>query len=86
MKEFPEFMKQPVNRIAASRQAIPGVEGYVFKGADASQMAFWTRETARSAAHAHEFDEYMVVVRAAHVDHSHEPRQRKKWVPYRRIY
>jgi hypothetical protein len=68
MKEFPEFMKQPVNRIAASRQAIPGVEGYVFKGADASQKAFWTRETARSAAHAHEFDEYMVVVRAAHVD------------------
>jgi quercetin dioxygenase-like cupin family protein len=63
MKEFPEFMKQPVNRIATSNQATPGVEGYVFDGVDGSQMAFWTcRETAASAPHAHEFDEYMVVL------------------------
>ena len=63
MKEFPQFMKQPVNRIATGSQATPGVEGYVFEGADGSQMAFWTcRETAASAAHVHEFDEYMVVV------------------------
>ena len=27
MKDFPEFMKQPVNRIATSSQATPGVEG-----------------------------------------------------------
>jgi hypothetical protein len=40
MKEFPEFMKQPVNRIAVSSQATPGVEGYVFDGVDGSQMAF----------------------------------------------
>jgi len=63
MHEFPEFMKQPVNRIASGSQATPGVEGYVFDGADASQMAFWTcRESAASAPHTHEFDEYMVVV------------------------
>jgi len=63
MKEFPSFMKQAVNRIATSSQATPGVEGYVFDGADGSQVAFWTcRETAASAAHVHEFDEYMVVV------------------------
>jgi mannose-6-phosphate isomerase-like protein (cupin superfamily) len=63
LKEFPEFMKQPLNRIAAGSQATPGVEGYVFDGADGSQMAFWTcRETTTSAAHMHEFDEYMVVV------------------------
>jgi len=56
-------MKHPVNRIARSGQATPGVEGYVFDGADGSQMAFWKcRETAASAAHAHEFDEYMLVV------------------------
>jgi len=56
-------MKQAVNRIATSSQATPGVEGYVFDGADGSQVAFWTcRETAASAAHVHEFDEYMVVV------------------------
>lgn len=63
MKEFPAFMKNPVNRIAAGSQATPGVEGYVFDGADGSQMAFWTcSRSAPSSAHAHEFDEYMVVV------------------------
>jgi len=63
MKEFPEFMKHPTNRIATSSQSTPGVEGYVFDGADGSQMAFWTcRETTSSAPHVHEFDEYMTVV------------------------
>jgi len=63
MTEFPDFMKQPANRIATNRQATPGVEGYVFDGADGSQMAFWTcRQTAVSAPHVHEFDEYMLVV------------------------
>jgi mannose-6-phosphate isomerase-like protein (cupin superfamily) len=63
MDDFPAFMKHPANRIAASQQATPGVEGYVFEGADGSQMAFWNcRETAMSAAHAHDFDEYMIVV------------------------
>jgi len=63
MKDFPEFMQHPANRIAASSEATPGVEGYVFDGADGSQMAFWTcRETASSATHAHDFDEYMLVV------------------------
>jgi mannose-6-phosphate isomerase-like protein (cupin superfamily) len=63
MKEFPEFMRSPANRIAKSAQATPGVEGYVFDGADGSQMAFWTcRETASSAEHVHDFDEYMLVV------------------------
>ena len=50
MDNFPEFMKHPANRIATSDQATPGVEGYVFDGADGSQMSFWTcRETAASA-------------------------------------
>ena len=63
MKEFPEFMKQTVNRIANSSQATPGAEGYVFDGADGSQMAFWTcSKTTPSAAHVHEFDEYIIVV------------------------
>lgn len=67
MTEFPEFMKEPVNRIAAGSQATPGVEGYVFDGADGSQMAFWTcRETAASVPHAHDFDEYMVVVQGCY--------------------
>jgi quercetin dioxygenase-like cupin family protein len=63
MKEFPEFMKHPPNRIATSDQATPGVEGYVFDGIDGSQMAFWTcTQVAQSSAHAHDYDEYMIVV------------------------
>jgi mannose-6-phosphate isomerase-like protein (cupin superfamily) len=63
MRDFPEFMKHPANRIAVTHQATPGVEGYVFDGVEGSQMAFWTcRETAASAPAVHEFDEYMLVV------------------------
>ena len=63
MPDFPAFMQHPANRIATSAQSTPGVEGYVFDGADGSQMAFWTcRQTASSAPHSHDFDEYMLVV------------------------
>ena len=63
MDDFPQFMRHPANRIPKNDQATPGVEGYVFDGADGSQMALWTcRETAVSAAHVHEYDEYMIVV------------------------
>jgi quercetin dioxygenase-like cupin family protein len=67
MNEFPEFMKNAANRIATSSQATPGVEGYVFDGVNGSQMAFWTcRETAPSAAHVHDYDEYMTVVQGCY--------------------
>ena len=67
MDNFPAFMRSPANRIAAGDQATPGVEGYVFDGADGSQMAFWTcHETASSAPHTHEFDEYMTVVQGCY--------------------
>jgi mannose-6-phosphate isomerase-like protein (cupin superfamily) len=65
--DFPEFMKHPANRIAKTDQATPGVEGYIFDGKDGTQMAFWTcRETAASAAHAHDYDEYMIVVQGCY--------------------
>jgi quercetin dioxygenase-like cupin family protein len=67
MDNFPEFMKHPANRISRSNQATPGVEGYVFDGEDGSQMAFWTcSNTAASAAHTHDYDEYMVVVQGCY--------------------
>lgn len=63
MNAFPEFMKHPANRIVQSNQATAGVEGFVFDGMDGSQMAFWTCTlTAQSAAHVHDYDEYMVVI------------------------
>jgi len=63
MDDFPQFMKNAANRIATASQATPGVEGYLFDGADGNQMAFWTcRQTAVSTPHVHDFDEYMIVV------------------------
>lgn len=67
MDEFPEFMKSGTNKIATSSQSTPGVEGYVYDGADGSQMAFWTcQESAASAPHVHDYDEYMVVVQGCY--------------------
>jgi quercetin dioxygenase-like cupin family protein len=67
MKDFPEFMKNPANKIANGDQATAGVEGYVFDGADGSQMAVWTcHETAASSEHVHDFDEYMTVVQGCY--------------------
>jgi quercetin dioxygenase-like cupin family protein len=67
MNEFPEFMKCPANRIVTTSQSTPGVEGYIFDGADGSQMAFWTcRQSAASEPHAHDFDEYMPVVQGCY--------------------
>lgn len=63
MGQFPVFMRNPVNRIAADTQYTSGIEGYVYDGADESQMAFWTNPNGGiSAEHTHPYDEYLVVV------------------------
>ncbi len=63
MDDFPSFMKQPANRIAARAHYTPGIEGYVFDGVEGSQMAIWCCPSAgRSAEHWHTYDEYLVVV------------------------
>jgi quercetin dioxygenase-like cupin family protein len=67
MDEFPSFMRQIANKIATGDQSTPSVEGYVFDGADAGQMTFWTcSQTAVSSAHVHDYDEYMVVVQGCY--------------------
>jgi quercetin dioxygenase-like cupin family protein len=77
MNHFPAFIKQAPNRIATANNATPGVDGYVFDGADGSQMAIWTcSQTASSSPHVHEFDEYMVVVQGCYtliIDGHHIP-------------
>ena len=56
MIEFPAFMKNPANRIDTTSQYTDGIEGYVFNGADGSQMAFWTcYENSDSKEHTHEY-------------------------------
>ena len=68
MPDFPAFMRNSTNRIAISSQHTPGVEGYIFDGADGSQMAFWAVERdAVTAEHVHQFDEWFVVVEGSYV-------------------
>jgi mannose-6-phosphate isomerase-like protein (cupin superfamily) len=63
MNDFPQFMKNPLNKIARASQYTEDIEGYVFDGRDGSQAAFWTSRKARkSEEHAHDYDEYMLVV------------------------
>ena len=63
MQDFPEFMKNPKNRIPDNDQHTRGVEGYYFEGANGSQMAYWIcHANGSSASHKHDFDEYMICV------------------------
>ena len=67
MAAFPDFMKNPQNRIGSESQNTPGIEGYVFDGVEGSQMAFWEcRNDALTAEHVHAFDEYFVVVEGSY--------------------
>ena len=62
MNHFPDFMKNAANAISSQSQS-KGIEGYVFDGADGSQMAFWECKTdGESAEHTHDYDEYFIVV------------------------
>jgi mannose-6-phosphate isomerase-like protein (cupin superfamily) len=63
VNDFPEFMKNPANKIAAESQYTKDVEGYVFDGLDGSQACFWKCSQDRAGTpHCHEYDEYMLVV------------------------
>ena len=62
MKDFPEFMKSAQNLISSQSQSA-GVKGWVYDGADGSQMAYWVCEMdGVSNEHVHEYDEYFIVV------------------------
>ncbi len=62
MNAFPDFMKHPANAIASHQQSA-GVEGFVFDGADGSQIAvFQCARDGVSKEHVHAFDEYFTVV------------------------
>ena len=63
LNDFPAFMKNSKNKISSRSQYSKGIQGYVYDGADGSQMAFWTHEIdGISQEHVHEYDEYFVVV------------------------
>ena len=63
MRHFPDFIKNPKNKVRTDQQNTADVEGYYFEGADDCQVAFWECPADRvSKKHTHEFDEYMVCV------------------------
>ena len=65
---FPEFMCRPGNRIPASQQNTPYIEGYYYTANDGSQMAFWTCLADRvSKEHQHDYDEYMLCVEGEYI-------------------
>ena len=62
MALFPQFIRNRRNAISASSQST-GVEGWLFDGADGSQVAFWQCTAGGdSAEHVHDYDEYFVVL------------------------
>ena len=62
MDDFPEFMRNPANAIDSEQQN-PGNVGYLYDGIDGTQIGIWTStRDVEATSHAHEFDEYVVVV------------------------
>lgn len=70
MHDFPDFMRSRANLIKASHQHTPGIKGYIFDGADGSQIAIWTHVGPggkESGLHSHDFDEWLLVVEGEYV-------------------
>lgn len=62
MKSFPRFMRRRCNAVKGGRRA-GGLKGYVFEGADGSQMVLWQgARGGTSARHTHDYDEYAIVI------------------------
>ncbi len=66
MNDFPDFMKSEKNLISGASQST-GVKGWVYDGADDTQMAFWICEVdGISEEHVHAYDEYFTVVQGTY--------------------
>ncbi len=62
MAEFPSFVRNTRNCIARSSQYTNDIEGFVWDGADGSQICVWTSHADRtSTEHAHDFDDVLVI-------------------------
>ena len=60
MKSFPDFIKNPINKVDPSQQNTADIDGYCFEGVGETQIVFWECHADRiSKKHTHSFDEYM---------------------------
>jgi quercetin dioxygenase-like cupin family protein len=70
MDDFPEFMKNPKNAIHIDSHYVAGLQGFVFDGADGSQIALWSAQDAGTASeHSHPYEEYIVTVEGEYILH-----------------
>jgi len=57
MNDFPEFMKNPVNKVVSGSQFTKDIEGYVFDGADSTDDFLDECGRRKSIEHTHAYDE-----------------------------
>jgi quercetin dioxygenase-like cupin family protein len=70
MDAFPKFMNNPKNRIHTGSHYVAGLDGFVFDGADGSQIILWTgREAGTAAEHSHPYEEYILTVQGEYILH-----------------
>jgi quercetin dioxygenase-like cupin family protein len=60
MNLFPQFLRNPINAVAGAPE---GMKGYLFLGADETQVVFWENESGgKCQGHSHPFDEYACII------------------------
>ena len=65
--DFPAFTRNEKNAIDPAMQS-KGVVGYLWDGADGSQVGIWTCDkNGISREHTHPYDEYFVIVQGAYI-------------------
>jgi quercetin dioxygenase-like cupin family protein len=63
MAKYPGVIRNPVNRVAVESQFSKNIDGFMFDGADGSQIIFWSYTGPGSVSvHTHEYDEYLIVI------------------------
>ena len=68
MIHFPDFMKNPKNKVDPSQQNTVDVEGFYCEGKDKLQVVFWEcHSDQKSEKHKHDFEEYMVLVSGEYI-------------------
>jgi quercetin dioxygenase-like cupin family protein len=73
MGDFPDFVKNQKNRTASESEYTEAIEGYVFDGADGSQVVFFrANEDRLSKEHTHPFDEWVHVLEGRCVVFAHD--------------
>jgi quercetin dioxygenase-like cupin family protein len=70
MDDFPRFLKNPKNAIHVDSHYVAGLDGFVFDGADGSQIILWAgREAGIATEHSHPYDEYILGVQGEYTLH-----------------